>query len=75
MLKYGIEKLNEQRLTIPKAGGLVIAPNIAMAEYMAEILEMLEGKSLQSFIVIIEMPIKELLLFVTPLKNGLSLSQ
>ena len=44
LLKHGIEKLNEQRLTIPNAGGLVIAPNIEMAEYMAEILEKLEGE-------------------------------
>ena len=42
MLKYGIEKLDEQRLSIPNAGGLVIAPNIEMAEYMADILEKLE---------------------------------
>ena len=44
MLKYGIEKLDEQRLTLPNAGGLVIAPNIEMAEYMANILERLEGE-------------------------------
>ena len=44
MLKYGIEKLDEQRLSIPNAGGLVIAPNIEMAEYMADILEKLEGE-------------------------------
>ena len=44
MLKFGIEKLAEQRLTLPNAGGLVIAPNIEMAEYMASILEKLEGE-------------------------------
>ncbi len=44
MLKYGIEKLNDQRLTLPNAGGLVIAPNIEMAEYMSDILEKLDGE-------------------------------
>ncbi len=42
MIKHAIEELNEQRLAIPNAGGLVIAPNIEMAEYMAAIIEMLE---------------------------------
>ena len=35
MFKWGINKLNELRYTLPNAGGLVIAPNIALAEYMA----------------------------------------
>ena len=39
MLKAGIEKLNEAREIIPNAGGLVIARNILVADYMAELLE------------------------------------
>lgn len=39
MLKAGIEKLNEARKIIPNAGGLVIARNILVAEYMAKLLE------------------------------------
>lgn len=42
MLEYGIAKLNDIRDTIPNAGGLVIAPNIEVAEYMAALLEELE---------------------------------
>ena len=45
MIKHAIEELNEQRLTIPNAGGLVIAPNIEMAEYMATIIELLERET------------------------------
>ena len=44
MLQWGINKLNDLRKTMPSAGGLVIAPNIEMAKYMAEILEMLDGE-------------------------------
>lgn len=44
MLEYGIVKLNDIRDTIPNAGGLVIAPNIPVAEYMAALLEKLEGE-------------------------------
>ena len=43
-LHVTIEELSQQRLAIPNAGGLVIAPNIEMAEYMAAIIEMLEKK-------------------------------
>src|SRR6185437_6383595 len=42
MLEYGIAKLNDIRDTIPNAGGLVIAPNIEVAEYMSALLEKLE---------------------------------
>jgi superfamily II DNA or RNA helicase len=42
MLEYGIAKLNDIRDLIPNAGGLVIAPNIEVAEYMTELLEDLE---------------------------------
>jgi superfamily II DNA or RNA helicase len=44
MLRYGIAKLNDIRDTIPNAGGLVIAPNIEVAEYMSTLLEELEGE-------------------------------
>ncbi len=43
MLEWGIQKLDDIRLQMPKAGGLVIAPTIEMANYMADLLEMLEG--------------------------------
>ena len=39
MLEAGIKKLNEARQIIPNAGGLVIARNILVAEYMAELLK------------------------------------
>jgi superfamily II DNA or RNA helicase len=42
MLEFGIAKLNDIRDVIPNAGGLVIAPNIEVAEYMAALLEELE---------------------------------
>lgn len=44
MLDWGISKLDEIRETIPQAGGLVIAPSIGVAEYMAELLEKLDGE-------------------------------
>lgn len=44
MLEYAIAKLDDIRDTIPTAGGLVIAPNIPVAEYMAAILEKLENE-------------------------------
>ena len=37
-------QLDEIRYRLPNAGGLVIAPNIEMAEYMAKILEEIEGE-------------------------------
>ena len=39
-----IKKLDEIRYRLPNAGGLVIAPNIEMAEYMAELLKLIEGE-------------------------------
>jgi superfamily II DNA or RNA helicase len=45
MLEWGSRKLDELRLRMPDAGGLVIAPNIEMAEYMAKLLEMIEGEA------------------------------
>ena len=44
MIKWGINKLNETRLQMPDAGGLIIAPNIATAEHMSNIIELLEGE-------------------------------
>lgn len=44
MIKWGINKLNETRLQMPDAGGLIIAPNIATAEHMCNIIELLEGE-------------------------------
>ena len=44
MIEYGITKLDDLRLTMPNAGGLVIAPSIEIADYMADILEFFEGE-------------------------------
>jgi superfamily II DNA or RNA helicase len=44
MLEWGSQKLDELRLRMPSAGGLVIAPTIEMAEYMVGLLELLEGE-------------------------------
>lgn len=44
MLDWGSQKLTELRQRMPEAGGLVIAPSIEMAEYMVELIEMLEGE-------------------------------
>jgi superfamily II DNA or RNA helicase len=44
MLGWGIEKLEDLRDTVPVAGGLVIAPSIPLAEYLAELLEVMTGE-------------------------------
>lgn len=44
LLESAIAKLNDLRHRMPDAAGLVIAPNIPVAEYMAEILEQLDGE-------------------------------
>lgn len=44
MLQAGIAKLNEAREMLPSAGGLVIARDIKMAEYMKKLLEMMGEK-------------------------------
>lgn len=44
MLEWGISKLDDLRETVPQAGGLVIAPSIGVAEYMADLLERLDGE-------------------------------
>jgi superfamily II DNA or RNA helicase len=44
MLHWACEKLDDLRLTQkPNAGGLVIAPNIEMAEYICKVIEKIEG--------------------------------
>ncbi len=45
MLEWGSQKLDDLRLRMPDAGGLVIAPNIEMAEYMATLIEAIEGEA------------------------------
>jgi len=45
MLEWGSKKLDELRHRMPEAGGLVIAPNIEMAEYIAELIELIEGEA------------------------------
>ncbi len=44
MIEWGSEKLSELRHRMPKAGGLVIAPSIEMAEYMVNLIEIIEGE-------------------------------
>lgn len=44
MLEWGGQKLTDLRLRMPEAGGLVIAPTIEMAEYMVNLIELLEGE-------------------------------
>ncbi len=44
MVEWASEKLNDLRHRMPRAGGLVIAPSIEMAEYFAQLLERLEGE-------------------------------
>lgn len=44
MLQWGISKLEDTKDRLPNAGGLVIAPNIIVAEYMSVLLEMLTNK-------------------------------
>lgn len=45
MISCASDKLTELRLRMPEAGGLIIAPDIEMAEYMARLLEMIEGEA------------------------------
>lgn len=44
MLDQAREKLDDLRLRMPSAGGLVIAPSIAMADYFAALIERVEGE-------------------------------
>jgi superfamily II DNA or RNA helicase len=45
MIEWGSQKLDDIRHRMPEAGGLIIAPNIAMAEYMAKLIELIEGEA------------------------------
>jgi len=44
MIDWGISKLDDIRDNLPSAGGLIIAPSIGVAEYMASLLELIDGK-------------------------------
>jgi superfamily II DNA or RNA helicase len=44
MLEYASDKLTELRYRMPNAGGLVIAPSIEVAKYMARLIEIIEGE-------------------------------
>jgi superfamily II DNA or RNA helicase len=44
MVEWAGAKLTELRYRMPDAGGLVITPNIQMAEYMANLIELIEGE-------------------------------
>ena len=44
MLGWGIDKLEDLRETVPIVGGLVIAPTIPIAEYLADLIEVMTGE-------------------------------
>ena len=44
MIAWGSEKLDDIQCRMPQAAGLVIAPDIQFAEYMAELIEKIEGE-------------------------------
>jgi len=44
MVDWASSKLTELRHRMPEAGGLIIAPTIAMAEYMVKVIELVEGE-------------------------------
>jgi len=44
MIEYASAKLTDLRHRMPEAGGLIIAPSIPMAEYMAKLIEEIEGE-------------------------------
>ena len=45
MIEWASKKLDELRYRMPDAGGLVIAPDIKMAKFMAKLIEMIEGET------------------------------
>ena len=47
MLMQAASKLDQIRERMPNAGGLVIAPDIEMAKYMADLLAEIEGEPVQ----------------------------
>ncbi len=44
MIEHAIEKLEERKMRLPQAGGLIIAPSIEVANYMAKIIELKTNK-------------------------------
>lgn len=44
MVDWASEKLSDLRYRMPNAGGLVITPSISMAEYMVDLIELVEGE-------------------------------
>ena len=44
MMEWAIDKLDELRLEMPNAGGLIIAPSIEFAEYFAKLVEIIDGE-------------------------------
>jgi len=44
MIEHAMEKLEDRKLRLPQAGGLVIAPSIEVADYMAEIIRLKTNK-------------------------------
>lgn len=44
MIDWASSKLSDLRYRMPNAGGLVIAPSIQMAEYMVDLIEIMEGE-------------------------------
>jgi superfamily II DNA or RNA helicase len=44
MVEWATSKLNDLRYRMPNAGGLVIAPSIEVAEYMVDLIELMEGE-------------------------------
>lgn len=45
MIEWASSKLSDLRLRMANAGGLVIAPSIEMAQYMARLIELIEGEA------------------------------
>ena len=45
MIEWASQKLDDLRLRLPNAGGLVITPSIEMAEYLARLIERLDGEA------------------------------
>lgn len=45
MVEWASDKLNDLRYRMSNAGGLVIAPSIEMARYMAKLIELMEGEA------------------------------
>jgi superfamily II DNA or RNA helicase len=54
MIECAGAKLTDLRLRMPNAGGLVIAPTISMAQYIADLIELIEGE--RPFLVHSQMP-------------------